>query len=139
MVVPFGAGSASDTAGRIVGARMSELLGQQVIVENTPGAGGMTGSARVVNAPPDGYMVRSAAPTRIAINQTLYKRPLYNSGDRLRAGHLVVEQPMVLIVRKDLPVNTLQEFIAYAKANQDKMQFGSSRRRLVLAPGLHAR
>ena len=54
MNVPFGAGSASDTVGRIVAVRMSELLGQQVIVENTPGAGGMTGSARIVNAPPDG-------------------------------------------------------------------------------------
>ena len=126
MVVPFGAGSASDTAGRVVAARMSELLGQQVVVENTPGAGGMTGSARVVNAPPDGYMFSFGSTDTIAINQTLYKKPLYNAATDFAPVTLVVDQPMILIVRANLPVNTLQEFIAYAKANQDKMQFGSS-------------
>ena len=126
MVVPFGAGSSSDTAARIIGARMSELLGQQVIVENTPGAGGMTGSARVTNAPPDGYMASFASTDTIAINQTMYKKPLYNAATDFAPVILTLEQPMVLIVRKDLPVSTLQEFIAYAKANQATMQFGSS-------------
>jgi tripartite-type tricarboxylate transporter receptor subunit TctC len=126
MVVPFGAGSASDTAGRIVGARMSEILGQQVVVENTPGAGGMTGSARVVNAPPDGYMFSFGSTDTVAINQTLYKKPLYNAATDFTPVTLVVDQPMILIVRADLPVNTLAEFIAYTKANQAKMQFGSS-------------
>ena len=139
MVVPFGAGSASDTAGRIIGARMSELLGQQVVVENTPGAGGMTGSARVVNAAPDGYTASFASTDTIAINQTLYKRPLYNAATDFAPVALVVEQPMVLIVRADLPVTTLQEFIAYAKANQAKHAVRLVRRRLVLASRLHAR
>jgi tripartite-type tricarboxylate transporter receptor subunit TctC len=126
MVVPFGAGSASDTAGRVVGARMSELLGQQVIVENTPGAGGMTGSARVVNSPPDGYMFSFGSTDTIAINQTLYKKPLYNAATDFAPVTMVVDQPMILIVRSGLPVNTLKEFIAYTKENQSKMQFGSS-------------
>ena len=126
MVVPFGAGSASDTAGRIVSVRMSELLGQQVIVENTPGAGGMTGSARVVNAAPDGYTFSFGSTDTIAINQALYKKPLYNSATDFAPVTLVVDQPMVLIVRANLPVGTLQEFIAYVKANQGSMQFGSS-------------
>jgi tripartite-type tricarboxylate transporter receptor subunit TctC len=126
MVVPFGAGSASDTAGRIVGARMSELLGQQVIIENTPGAGGMTGSARVVHAPADGYMFSFGSTDTLAINQTLYKKPLYNPLTDFTPVTLVVDQPMILIVRSGLPASTLQEFIAYAKDNQDKMQFGSS-------------
>ena len=126
MVVPFGAGSASDTVGRIVSVRMSELLGQQVIVENTPGAGGMTGSARVVNAAPDGYTFSFGSTDTIAINQTLYKKPLYNSATDFAPVTLVVDQPMVLIVRANLPVGTLQEFIAYVKANQGSMQFGSS-------------
>jgi tripartite-type tricarboxylate transporter receptor subunit TctC len=126
MVVPFSAGSASDTAGRIVAVRMSEILGQQVIVENTGGAGGMTGTVRVVNAPPDGTMFSFGSTDTIALNQTLYKKPLYNSATDLVPVTLVVDQPMILIVRSDLPVNTLQEFIAYAKANQDKMQYGSS-------------
>jgi tripartite-type tricarboxylate transporter receptor subunit TctC len=126
MVVPFGAGSASDTAGRIVAVRMSELLAQQVIVENTPGAGGMTGSARVVNAAPDGYTFSFGSTDTIAINQTLYKKPLYNAATDFAPVTLVVDQPMVLIVRANLPVSTLQEFIAYVKANQASMQFGSS-------------
>jgi tripartite-type tricarboxylate transporter receptor subunit TctC len=126
MVVPFGAGSSSDTAARIIGARMSELMGQPVVVENTPGAGGMTGSARVVNAPPDGYVASFASTDTIAINQTMYKKPLYNAATDFAPVILTLEQPMVLIVRKDLPVDTLQEFIAYAKKNQATMQFGSS-------------
>jgi tripartite-type tricarboxylate transporter receptor subunit TctC len=126
MNVPFGAGSASDTVGRIVAVRMSELLGQQVIVENTPGAGGMTGSARIANAPPDGYAFSFGSTDTIAINQTLYKRPLYNAATDFTPVTLVVDQPMVLIVRAGLPVNTLQEFIAHVKANQGTMQFGSS-------------
>lgn len=126
MVVPFGAGSSSDQAARIIGARMSELLGQQIVVENTPGAGGMTGSARVANAAPDGYTASFASTDTIAINQTMYKRPLYNSVTDFTPVALTIEQPMVLIVRKDLPVSTLKEFTAYAKANQATMQFGSS-------------
>jgi tripartite-type tricarboxylate transporter receptor subunit TctC len=126
MVVPFGAGSSSDTAARIIGARMSELLGQQILVENTPGAGGMTGTARVVNAPPDGYMASFASTDTMAINQTMYKKPLYNAATDLAPVILTLEQPMVLIVKKDLPVSNLKEFIAYAKANQGTMQFGSS-------------
>jgi tripartite-type tricarboxylate transporter receptor subunit TctC len=126
MNVPFGAGSASDTVGRIIAVRMSELLGQQVIVENTPGAGGMTGSARIVNAAPDGYAFSFGSTDTIAINQTLYKKPLYNSATDFAPVTLVVDQPMVLIVRAGLPVNTLQEFIAHVKANQGSMQFGSS-------------
>jgi tripartite-type tricarboxylate transporter receptor subunit TctC len=126
MVVPFGAGSSSDQAARIIGARMSELIGQQIVVENTPGAGGMTGSARVANAAPDGYTASFASTDTIAINQTMYKRPLYNAVTDFAPVILVAEQPMVLIVRKDLPVATLSEFITYAKANQATMQFGSS-------------
>ena len=126
MVVPFGAGSASDTVGRIIGAVMSNQLGQQVVVENVAGAGGMTGTARVVNAAPDGYQFSFSSVDTIAINQTLYKKPLYNSATDFSPVTLVVDQPIVLIVRAGLPVNNLQEFIAYTKANQSKMQFGSS-------------
>jgi tripartite-type tricarboxylate transporter receptor subunit TctC len=126
MVVPFAAGSSSDTAGRILAVGMSEALGQQVIIENTSGAGGMTGTARVAKAPPDGYQFVFASVDSMAIVPTMHKQPLYNSIADFTAAGLVVEQPIVLITRKDLPANTLAEFIAYAKANHDKMQFGSS-------------
>jgi tripartite-type tricarboxylate transporter receptor subunit TctC len=125
MVVPFAAGGGTDVLGRIVGQRLSQVLGQQVIIENVGGAGGMVGSARVVKAEPDGYqfVIGSRAD---AINQALYKRPLYNLRTDLAPVILVAEQPTVLVARKDLPVNALPEFIAYAKANQSGMQFGSA-------------
>jgi tripartite-type tricarboxylate transporter receptor subunit TctC len=126
MVAPFSAGSSSDTLGRILAARLSEILGQQVIVENSSGAGGMTGTARVANAPPDGYQFSIASTDTIAINQTLYKKPLYNSLTDFTPIGLVSEQPVVLIVRNDFPANTLQEFVAYVKANLAKVTFGSS-------------
>ena len=125
MVVGFAAGGGTDVLGRIIGRRLSETLGAQVIIENVGGAGGMVGSARVVKAAPDGYtfVLGSRAD---AINQTLYKKPLYNLRTDLTPVVLVADQPMVMVARKDLPVDSLPAFIAYAKANQDKMQFGSA-------------
>jgi tripartite-type tricarboxylate transporter receptor subunit TctC len=126
MVVPFGPGSASDTVGRVLGAGLSEVLGQQIVVENVPGGGSMTGTARVAKAAPDGYQFVFASVDSIAIMPNMHKAPLYNSATDLAAVGLVVEQPIVLITRKDLPPNTMQEFAAYLKENQGKMQFGSS-------------
>jgi len=126
MVVPFAAGSSSDTAGRILAVGISEALGQQVIIENVGGGGGMTGTARVAKAPPDGYQFVFASVDSMAIVPTMHKAPLYNSVADFTAAGLVVEQPIVLITRKDLPANTLQEFVAYAKEHHGKMQFGSS-------------
>src|SRR5262245_9784130 len=126
MVVPFAAGSSSDTTGRILAVGLLEALGQQVVIENVGGGGGMTGTARVAKAAPDGYQFVFASVDSMAIVPTMHKKPLYNSVTDFTAAGLVVEQPIVLITRKDLPVNTLQEFIAYAKANHRQMQFGSS-------------
>ncbi|MBX9829506.1 MAG: tripartite tricarboxylate transporter substrate binding protein BugD [Xanthobacteraceae bacterium] len=125
MVVPFAPGGGTDVLGRIVAKRLSETLGQQVVVENVGGAGGMMGSARVVKSPPDGYQFVLGSRAD-AINQTLYKTPLYNLMNDLEPVVLVADQPTVMVARKDLPVNGLQEFIAYTKANQAKMQFGSA-------------
>jgi tripartite-type tricarboxylate transporter receptor subunit TctC len=125
MVVPFPPGGGTDVLGRIVGRRLSEVLGQQVVIENVGGAGGMIGSARLVHAAPDGYefVLGSRAD---AINQTLYKHPLYNLKEDLVPVILIADQAMVLLVRKDLPVNGLQEFIAYTKTHQDTMRSGSA-------------
>ena len=125
MVVPFAPGGGTDVLGRIVGRRLSETLGQQVIIENVGGAGGMIGSNRVVHAPPDGYefVLGSRAD---AINQTLYKHPLYNLQTDLAPVILIADQPMILIARKDLPVNGLQDFIAYVKKNQATLRSGSA-------------
>src|SRR5262249_37160237 len=110
----------------ILAARLSEILGQQVVVENVAGAGGMTGSSRVAKAPPDGYTVLLSGSAVLAINQTLYKKPLYNAVTDFEHVALFSDSARVLITRKDLPVNTLSEFVAYAKANQAKMQYGSA-------------
>ena len=126
MVIPFAAGGPTDVLGRVVAARMSELLGQQVVVENVGGAGGMTGSNRVKTAAPDGYTMVLGTVGTHAQNQTLYKKPAYNSATDFTPAGLIAEVPIMLITRKDLPVNNLKEFVDYAKANQGKMQFGSA-------------
>src|SRR5437870_8355849 len=125
MVIPFAAGGALDVLGRILGPRLAEVLGRPVIIENVGGAGGMTGAARVAKATPDGYAFVLGGASTHAVNQTLYKKPLYNAAPDFAPVALVVEQPIVLVTRKDLPVGNLAEFIAYAKANQAKMQYGS--------------
>ncbi|MBX9774445.1 MAG: tripartite tricarboxylate transporter substrate binding protein [Xanthobacteraceae bacterium] len=126
MVVPFAAGSSSDTAARIIAVGLSEALGQQVIVENVGGAAGMTGTQRVARAPADGYQLLFATVDTMAIAPVMQKKPPYDSLNDFVAAGLAVEQPVVLIARKDLPVATLPEFVAYAKANHKKMQFGSA-------------
>jgi tripartite-type tricarboxylate transporter receptor subunit TctC len=125
MVVPFAAGGPADTVGRILAPRLSELLGQQVVVENVGGSGGMTGSARVAKAAPDGYQLVLGNVGTHAANQTFYKAPLYNASIDFAPVVLIAQTPLVLLARKNLPADKLPEFIAYAKANQSSMQFGS--------------
>ena len=126
MVIPFAAGGPQDVLGRIMAARMSEILGQQVIIENVGGAGGMTGSVRVAHAAPDGYTFVLASVGTHAQNQTLYKQPLYDAATDFTPVGLIAETPIALITRKDLPPNNLKDFIAYAKANQANMKYGSA-------------
>jgi tripartite-type tricarboxylate transporter receptor subunit TctC len=126
MVIPFAAGGPQDTIGRIVGQRMSELLGQNVIIENIGGAGGMTGAKRVADAKPDGYTMILGSVGTHAQNQTLYKHPLYNVETDFTPVAYLALTPIAIVTRLDLPVNNFKEFIAYAKANQAKMTFGSA-------------
>jgi tripartite-type tricarboxylate transporter receptor subunit TctC len=126
MIIPFAAGGPTDVLGRVVAARMSEILGQQVVVENVGGAGGQTGSKRVADAQPDGYTFVLGTVGTHAQGQTLYKKPLYNAMTDFTPVALLAEVPIALIARKDLPVKDLKEFAAYAKANKDKMTFGSA-------------
>jgi tripartite-type tricarboxylate transporter receptor subunit TctC len=126
MVIPFAAGGPTDVLGRVIAQRMGEVLGQQVVVENVGGAGGMTGGKRVADAAPDGYNFVLGTVGTHAQNQSLYKKPAYNALTDFTPAGLIAEVPIMLIVRKDLPVNDFKEFIAYAKANAGKMQFGSA-------------
>jgi tripartite-type tricarboxylate transporter receptor subunit TctC len=126
MVIPFAAGGPQDTIGRIIGQRMGEILGQNVIIENIGGAGGMTGSKRVAEATPDGYTMVLGSVGTHAQNQTLYKHPLYNVITDFTPVAFLAETPIAIITRPDLPVNNFKEFVAYAKENQAKMQYGSA-------------
>ena len=126
MVIPFAAGGPTDVLGRVVAARMGEVLGQQVVVENVTGAGGQTGSRRVADSTPDGYSFVIGTVGTHAQSQTLYKKPLYNSLTDFTPVGLIAQIPIALIARKDLPAKDFKEFVAYAKENQKKMQFGSA-------------
>jgi hypothetical protein len=126
MVVPFAAGGGFDVMGRVFAQRLSETLGQQVIVENISGAAGIVGTNRVAKAAPDGYMFLLGSVGTQAYNPTLYKKLPYNPAADFASVALFAEQPMVLITRKDFPANNLQEFVAHVKENGAKLQYGSA-------------
>ncbi len=126
MVAPFAAGGSTDAIARIVADGLSIQLHQPVVVENVGGAGGMTGANRVAKAAPDGYQFVLGNVGTHAQNQTLYKAPLYNAATDFAPVVLMMDQSLVLVARNDFPASNLQEFIAYTKANQSKMQYSSS-------------
>jgi tripartite-type tricarboxylate transporter receptor subunit TctC len=126
VVVPYAPGGPVDTVARIVTARMSEILGQPIVIENVPGAGGMSGSARVAKAAPDGYTALLSGSATLAQVPNLYKKVPYNPLTDFQ--HVVIhsDSARILITRPNFPANNLAEFIAYAKANQASMQYGSA-------------
>src|SRR5271170_6059757 len=126
LILPFSAGGGVDLSARIQAQRMGELLGQPIVVENVGAAAGMAGSAGVAKADPDGYTMLIGNSGTHAYSQSLYKTPLYNSLTDFTPVGIASESPRILIARKDLPAQNLQDFIAYVKANQGKMQFGSA-------------
>jgi tripartite-type tricarboxylate transporter receptor subunit TctC len=126
LVVPFAPGGGIDSSARIQAQSLAELLGQSVVVENIGAAAGMAGSLRVARAAPDGYTFLIGNTGTHAYNQSLYKSPLYDAAADFAPVGLATESPRILVARKDLPVANLREFVAYAKANQAKMQFGSA-------------
>jgi tripartite-type tricarboxylate transporter receptor subunit TctC len=126
LVVPYAAGGPVDTVARILAARLGEVLGQQVVIENVGGAGGMTGAARVAKAAPDGYTVLLSGSAVLTIIPTLYKKPLYDAVNDFAHVALFSDSARVLLTRKDFPATNLSEFVAYAKANQAKLQYGSA-------------
>ncbi len=126
MINPFAAGGPNDVLARLFAQRMGELLGQPVVLENVGGAGGMNGADRVAKAAPDGYTFLLGTVGTQAQNQTLFKKPAYNSTTDFEPVALVVEAPLVLVARKDFSAKDMKEFVAYTKANESKMQFGSA-------------
>ncbi|HUN67314.1 MAG TPA: tripartite tricarboxylate transporter substrate binding protein [Burkholderiales bacterium] len=125
-IVPAGPGGTIDPLSRFLADTYSKVFGQNFIIENRPGAQGNTGIAAIAKADPDGYTIGMAASSMIAINPHLYQSMPYDPRKELTGIVLVGDVPNILVVHPDLPVKTLAEFIAYAKANPDKLNFGST-------------
>jgi tripartite-type tricarboxylate transporter receptor subunit TctC len=125
LVVPYAAGGPVDTIARIVSARLSELLGQQMVIENAGGAGGMTGTARVAKAAPDGYTILVSGSAVLAQNPLFHKRTPYDTISDFAHAALFSDSARVLIARKDFPANSFKEFMAYAKEHQTTLQYGT--------------
>jgi tripartite-type tricarboxylate transporter receptor subunit TctC len=124
IVVPFPAGGTADTLPRIVAERLRQKWNQAVIIENKSGAGGNIGAEAVANSPADGYTLLASPPGPIAINESLYKKLPFRPSD-LMPITVIGTAPVVLDVRPDFPAKTVQELIAYAKANPGKVTFAS--------------
>lgn len=126
LIVPFAAGGGIDVSARLQAQRMSELLGQTIVVENVGAAAGTIGSSRVAKAAPDGYTFLIGNTGTHAYSQSLYKKPHYNAVTDFQPIGLVSESPRILIARKDLPANNLKELVAWLKANEKTATFGSA-------------
>jgi tripartite-type tricarboxylate transporter receptor subunit TctC len=125
MIVPFPAGNAPDIVGRLIAQWLSERLGQQVIVDNRPGAGSNIGTEAALKAPPDGYTLLMAVGTQ-ATNATLYNNLNFNFGRDIAPVGSIALTANVMVVHPSVPAQTLSEFIGYARANPDKIIMGSS-------------
>jgi len=127
MIVPYAAGGPVDAVGRIMAAGLSEALGQQVIVENVAGAGGMTSANRVAKGTPDGYTFLLGGHATLTLVPAINgKKTLYDPVNDFTHVIEFADSARILLARKDFPVDTLGEFVAYAKQNHAKMQFGSA-------------
>ena len=126
MVVPFAAGGSTDVVARIIAQKMSEGLGQQVVVENVAGAGGNVGAARIAKGEPDGYQILMGTVATHALNPLMLKRKPYDPATDFAPISLLAVVPNVLIINPSLPAKTVPELIALLKANPNKYNYASS-------------
>jgi tripartite-type tricarboxylate transporter receptor subunit TctC len=126
LIVPFAAGGGLDVSVRVQAQRMSELLGQPIVIENVGAAAGTVGSLRLVKSAPDGYTFQIGNSGTHVYSQALYKKPPYNTLTDFEPVGLATDSPRALIARKNLPANNLQEMVAYLRANEKTAQFGSA-------------
>jgi tripartite-type tricarboxylate transporter receptor subunit TctC len=126
MIVPFNAGNSTDTIARRIALLMSKKLNQPVVVENKPGANAAIGAQALAGAPADGYKIFFASDSALVLNPLLYKKLSYDPVRDFRALALAVNVPQVMVVNPSVPAQNLKEFIAYAKQNPGKLNFGST-------------
>ncbi len=125
IVVPFGPGGFTDVVARILGVKLSESLGQPVVIENKPGAGSMIGTDQVAKSAPDGHTLLIVSSTHV-ISPWIYKNVPYDPIKGFTPVTKLVDSPYVLLTNPKVPVKNVQEFIAMAKANPDKVHYASS-------------
>ena len=125
LVVPFGAGGPPDVAARIIGSYLTAHLGS-IVVENHPGAGGTVASKSVATSPPDGYTLLLATSGSLSISAQLYKNAGYDPAKSFAAISLISTTPLVVAVNSGIPVHSIAELIAYAKANPGKLNYGAT-------------
>ena len=125
MIVGFAAGGGNDIIARVFGQKLSERLGQPVIVENKPGGGAIVATDYVAKSAPDGYTLLMSA-SGISINPAVYAKLPYDAINDFVAVSELGSFPLIMIVAKDSPIKSVTELVAYAKANPDKTNYGSS-------------
>jgi tripartite-type tricarboxylate transporter receptor subunit TctC len=125
LVVPYTPGGSTEILARIVAQKLGERLGQAVVVEMKPGAGTVIGATAVAQAPADGYTLLMATPTPLAINVTVHKKLPYDPAKDFMPLAMVASAPFLLLVNPALPVHSVKELVAYAKANPGQLSYGS--------------
>lgn len=126
LVVPFAAGGSTDVVARVIAEKMSEDLGQQVIVQNVAGAGGSLGAGNVARAEPDGYTILMGTVATHALNPLILKSKPYDAQADFAPVSLLVVVPNVLVVNPELPAKSVEELLALLKAEPDKWSYASS-------------
>jgi tripartite-type tricarboxylate transporter receptor subunit TctC len=126
LVIPFAPGGSTSIVGRVIADKMSELLGEKVVVDNRPGAGGTVGTKAVAKSDPDGYTLLLGYTGTLAIGPSLYKNAGYDPRKDFAPIGLIGNAPNSLVVHPSFPAGTVTELIAYAKANPGKVNFGSA-------------
>ena len=126
LIVPFPAGGGSDAVGRIIGQKLAERFGQQVVVDNRAGAGGSIGTEAAVRSTPDGYTMVLASTSEIAINPSLYSKLSYDTVRDLAPVALVGSTPIVIVVHPSLPVKSVQDLVALATAQPGAINVASA-------------
>ena len=124
--MPFAAGGTTDVVARQLAQKLSEAWGQSVVVENRPGAGGNIGADVVAKSPPDGYTLLMTSGSIVAANPYMYKNMGFDPAKDLAPITNVASGPQVIVIGNDVAAKDLKEFIAYAKANPKKVNFGSA-------------
>src|SRR6195952_206444 len=126
LVIPFAPGGSTSIVGRGIADKMSELLGEKVVVDNRPGAGGTVGTKAVAKSEPDGYTIALGYTGTLAIGPTLYTNAGYDPRKDFAPIGMIGNAPNSLVVHPSFPAKTVAELIAYAKANPEKVSFGSA-------------